>query len=130
MDQQQKAKTSTDVTFENKNFPTQNTVSTQTVTDQAVSSFQMVEDYLWDMFGDEDEFVVLTLADILHQIRFVQVAQIKNGLIVQLGIEEGDRIRLVEKECTREECMDIFREYYNSSYVRDVEKYQPVAFYV
>jgi len=29
-----------------------------------------------------------------------------------------------------EECMDIFREYYNSSYVRDVEKYQPVAFYV
>ncbi|MCI9612244.1 MAG: hypothetical protein HFH33_09505 [Eubacterium sp.] len=130
MDQQQKAKTSTDVTFENKNFPTQNTVSTQTVTDQAVSSFQMVEDYLWDMFGDEDEFVVLTLADILHQIRFVQAAQIKNGLIVQLGIEEGDRIRLVEKECTREECMDIFREYYNSSYVRDVEKYQPVAFYV
>ena len=88
MDQQQKAKTSTDVTFENKNFPTQNTVSTQTVTDQAVSSFQMVEDYLWDMFGDEDEFVVLTLADILHQIRFVQAAQIKNGLIVQLGIEE------------------------------------------
>ncbi len=87
MDQQQKAKTSTDVTFENKNFPTQNTVSTQTVTDQAVSSFQMVEDYLWDMFGDEDEFVVLTLADILHQIRFVQAAQIKNGLIVQLGIE-------------------------------------------
>ena len=130
MDQQQKAKTSTDVTFENKNFPTQNTVSTQTVTGQAVSSFQMVEDYLWDMFGDEDEFVVLTLADILHQIRFVQAAQIKNGLIVQLGIEEGDRIRLVEKECTREECMDIFREYYNSSYVRDVEKYQPVAFYV
>ena len=130
MDQQQKAKTSTDVTFENKNFPTQNTVSTQTVTDQAVSSFQMVEDYLWDMFGDEDEFVVLTLADILHQIRFVQAAQIKNGLIVQLGIEEGDRIRLVEKECTREGCMDIFREYYNSSYVRDVEKYQPVAFYV
>ncbi len=130
MDQQQKAKTSTDVTFENKNFPTQNTVSTQTVTDQAVSSFQMVEDYLWEMFGDEDEFVVLTLADILHQIRFVQAAQIKNGLIVQLGIEEGDRIRLVEKECTREECMDIFREYYNSSYVRDVEKYQPVAFYV
>ena len=130
MDQQQKAKTSTDVTFENKNFPTQNTVSTQTVTDQAVSSFQMVEDYLWDMFGDEDEFVVLTLADILHQIRFVQAAQIKNGLIVQLGIEEGDRIRLVEKECTREECMDIFREYYNSSYVRDGEKYQPVAFYV
>ncbi len=126
----QKAKTSTDVTFENKNFPTQNTVSTQTVTDQAVSSFQMVEDYLWDMFGDEDEFVVLTLADILHQIRFVQAAQIKNGLIVQLGIEEGDRIRLVEKECTREECMDIFREYYNSSYVRDVEKYKPVAFYV
>ena len=130
MDQQQKAKTSTDVTFENKNFPTQNTVSTQTVTYQAVSSFQMVEDYLWDMFGDEDEFVVLTLEDILHQIRFVQAAQIKNGLIVQLGIEEGDRIRLVEKECTREECMDIFREYYNSSYVRDVEKYQPVAFYV
>ena len=130
MDKQQKAKTSTDVTFENKNFPTQNTVSTQTVTDQAVSSFQMVEDYLWEMFGDEDEFVVLTLADILHQIRFVQAAQIKNGLIVQLGIEEGDRIRLVEKECTREECMDIFREYYNSSYVRDVEKYQPVAFYV
>ena len=80
--------------------------------------------------GYEDEFVVLTLADILHQIRFVQAAQIKNGLIVQLGIEEGDRIRLVEKECTREECMDIFREYYNSSYVRDVEKYQPVAFYV
>lgn len=130
MDQNQEKKLSTEVTFQKTECIAPKTISMQQITDHAVSSWETVENCLLDMFEDADEFVVLTLEEIHHQIRYVQAAQIKEGVIVQLGIEEGDHTRLVEKECTKEECCEIFQKFYNSSYVQDVEQYKPVQFYV
>lgn len=130
MDQNQEKKLSTEVTFQKTECIAPKTISMQQITDHAISSWETVENCLLDMFEDADEFVVLTLEEIHHQIRYVQAAQIKEGIIVQLGIEEGDHTRLVEKECTKEECCEIFQKFYNSSYVQDVEQYKPVQFYV
>ncbi|MDE7312224.1 MAG: hypothetical protein K2N87_11510 [Eubacterium sp.] len=130
MGQNQERQLTTDVTFEKTECTAPKTISTQEITDQEISSWMAVENCLWDMFEDADEFVVLTLEEIQHQIRYVQAAQIEDGIIVQLGIEEGDHTRLVEKACTKEECCEIFQEFYNSSYVQDVEQYKPVQFYV
>ncbi|MDE7229772.1 MAG: hypothetical protein K2N56_04760, partial [Oscillospiraceae bacterium] len=79
----------------------------------SADSWETVLDFLNKMFDDPEEFVVLSLAEIKHNIGFVQSAQVEGGLTVQLGIEEENGTRLVEKYCSEEECVEIFREFYN-----------------
>ncbi len=90
----------------------------------------MVEDCILDMLDDEDEFVTLTVGEALHRIRYVQACQFPEGITVQLGIEEGGHTRLVEKTCTEKECLEIFREFYDTASVQNVEAYTPVEFFV
>jgi len=121
--------TTTEVVFQKTvcNVPwkvgTQETVCT-------VSTWQEIESYIRGMFADSDEFVTLTTGDALYHIRYVQATQSDKGIIVQLGIEEGEKTRLVEKECSQKECMDIFREFYNTQNVRERGKYKPVEFFI
>jgi hypothetical protein len=129
MSQNKSTKTTTDVRFGKETCFFPRKIGTQSG-ERRVDSWQEVEDCLWDMFTDEDEFVTLTLAEIHHNIRYVQACQFQEGITVQLGVEEDDYTRLVEKTCSEAECMDIFREFYESSYVRDFEKYKPVEFFV
>lgn len=82
-----------------------------------------------EMFGNEDEFVILTLADIKHNVRYVQACYNDDGIVVQLGIEVEGGIKLVEKiTLSEEECVDIFRGFYETSNVKDVEHYTEVQF--
>ena len=120
--------TTTDITFQKTICPADRTVRTQEIEEMS-PSWELVAECLWNMFEDEDEFVVLTTADARSGVRFVQAAQIKDGITVQLGIEEGTNTRLVEKTCSEIECGDIFRDFYHTSHVKDVEKYHPVEFY-
>lgn len=129
MNDKQGRKLTTEVVFGKTVCNVHRELKTQEIA-HSVDSWDEVEDCIWDMFEDEDEFVVLTVGELLHQIRYVQASQIKDGIIVQLGIEEGEQTRLVEKKCTQEECLDIFREFYASASVQDVEKYTPVKFWV
>lgn len=125
----QEKKLTTQVFFENSVCNVPRNVRTQEV-DRSVDSWDEVMDYILDMFEDEDEFVTLTVGEVLHQISYVQACQADGGIIVQLGIQEGKKTRLVEKNCTQEECVDIFREFYRSASVQNVGQYQPVKFYV
>ncbi len=120
--------TTTDVTFGKVICNAKHTVRTQEI-EKTAPSWHMVEECLWDMFEDADEFVVLTVGDARYHIRFIQAAQIAEGITVQLGIEEGEHTRLVEKTCSEDECMEIFQRFYDSSQVQDVERYTPVEFY-
>ena len=128
MTQNTKKETTTDVTFGKVICNGERTVETQEMK-KINPSWDMVEECLWNMLEDEDEFIVLTVANAPDNIRYVQATQIPNGIIVELGIEEGDNTKLVEKSCTEGECRDIFYEFYHSSHVRNVEEYQPVKFY-
>ena len=122
-------KTTTDITFGKVACTEPRKVGTQDV-ERTAASWEMVEDCLWDMFEDKDQFVVLTVADARCGVRYVQAAQIEGGIIVQLGLEEGDHIRLVERQYSEAECLRIFQEFYQSSKVRHIEKYTPVEFFV
>ena len=127
-DEKKTQKTTTDITFENTTCNVPRNVRTQEI-DQEVSSCEFVQDCILDMFEDGDEFVTLTIAEIKYGIRFVQACRGGDGIIVELGIEKENRTNLVEKICTEEECLEIFREFYDTTYVRDVEGYSPVSFF-
>lgn len=129
MKEKQEKKLTTEVVFGKTICNVPRNVRTQEV-DRPVDSWKEVAGYILDMFEDEDEFVVLIVGELLHQIRYVQATQVSSGIIVQVGIEEGEQTRLVEKECTQEECMNIFRVFYESALVQNLEEYSPVEFRV
>lgn len=92
-------------------------------------SRETVREFLDIMFNDEDkdEFVVLSLAG-TQPIRYVQSAWTKNGLTVQLGVDEENGTRLIEKFCSEEECVNLFREYYNTKNVSNISEFTEVKF--
>lgn len=105
-----------------------NTVGTQGG-ERAANSWNDVMDGINEMFECEDEFVTLTLADIKHNVRYVQACYNDDGITVQLGIEVEGGVKLVEKTALSEEaCVEIFREFYETSNVKDVEHYTEVQF--
>ena len=75
-----------------------------------------------------DEFVVLTLVDIKHNIRYVQSADVGEKFTVQLGIEEENGTRLVEKLCSESEVIEIFHEFFNTTNVANIDEYTEVEF--
>ncbi|MDE7245329.1 MAG: hypothetical protein K2O18_15340 [Oscillospiraceae bacterium] len=125
----QEKKMTTDVFFQKIACKEPWNIRTQEV-DQPVESWDEIETYIRDMLDDGNQFVTLTAEKINSNIRYVQASQYGCEIVVQLGIEEGEYTRLVEKMCTEEECLDIFREYFFSTHVRNPGDYSPVKFYV
>ena len=119
----------TDVTFKKAVCLVPHMVGTQNG-EQAVQDWQTVAYCLEDMLQDDNQFVTLTVGDAPYGIRYVQATLCEEGVVVELGLEEGEHTRLVEKICTAEECLAIFERFYQTAAVQDVEQYQPVAFYV
>lgn len=99
--------------------------------DHAVQSWAEIENGIQGVFEDADEFVTLTTGELCGGIRFVQACQERDGtgIIVELGLEEGEHTRLVEKVCRgEEECLEIFEEFYQTGDVKDRKDYSPVEF--
>ena len=124
-----KKQTTTDVTFGVTTCQSPTVLGSQNGELRNVS-WQQVEDGLEEVFDDSNQFLVLTLQEIRHNIRFVQAAQCDQGIVVQLGIEKDNATKLVEKICSEWECTDIFKEFYNSSAVKNPQDYTPVEFFV
>ena len=122
-------KLSTDVVFGKTVCNVAREISTQEI-NRSVDSWDEVADCIWDMFEDENEFVTLTVGELLHQVRYVQATQTDGGIVVQLGIEEGEQTRLVEKICTQKECLEIFQKFYEEALVENIKEYTPVEFWV
>ncbi|MCI8284936.1 MAG: hypothetical protein HFE90_06705 [Firmicutes bacterium] len=129
MSENQKRETTTNVLFEKTVCEAPKNIRTQ-YEDKPVEYWTEVEDCIFDMFEDEDQFITLTVANARHNIRFVQACRISGGINVQIGVEDEKNTKLFEKTCTEDECLDIFKEFYNSSYIHDVEKYSPVEFFI
>ncbi len=124
-----KQKTTTDVTFQNTVCHVPWNLRTQE-RDGSVSFWEEIEACILGMFADSDEFVTLTAGEAPYHIRFVQAAQTDRGIDLELGIEEGDKTRLMGKDCSQKECMEAFREFYNTLNVWDRTGYKPVEFFV
>lgn len=105
------------------------TVRTQNE-EKYADNWETVFECLEELFNDSDEFVVLTLADdnVKHGIQYIQSAWTADGLTVQLGVEEKDGIRLVERFVSMVECENIFKRFFETSEVENVKDYSEVQF--
>lgn len=121
-------KTTTEVQFEQVEHDGQTVLENQ---NDRLTNFSDVdlEMFLDAMFEDEDQFVTLTLPEARFGIRYVQACQVDDGINVQLGIEENEHTKLVEKMCSAEECEDIFMQFYDTRMVSDLETYTSVEFF-
>lgn len=123
--------TTTNVTFEKTTCDTAHRLSTSEG-ERTVTRWAEVEEALERMLTGEVEFVTLIAGEAPHGIRFVQSCPLPDSddFTVELNLEEkgSPRSRLVEKDCTGEECIAIFREFYDAGSVPEREKYKPVEF--
>ena len=107
---------------------TSSTVRTQ-FEEKSADSWQTVLECINYMFDEGgDEFVVLTLVDIKYDIRYVQSAPVGEEFTVQLGVEEENGTRLVEKLCSESEVIEIFHEFFNTTNVLNIDEYTEVEF--
>ena len=121
----------TDVTFEKTRCAVPYRLSTSEW-ERSISSWDEVEEALEKMQEGEVEFVILTVGEAPHGIRFIQTCPLpdREDVTVELSLEEGkSRSRLVEKDCSMEECIAIFRTFFHTTGVPDREEYKPMSFY-
>ena len=86
--------------------------------------------YLDLLFEEKgDQFITLSLETAKNSVRFMQATYIGNDLIVQLGLENNNKIKLVEKKFnSSKECIIAFYQFLDYGFVDDVELYEPVKF--
>lgn len=118
-------KTTTDMTFDKVAPGDKMTLENQ---NGMITGFDrtMLEKYLYDMFRDSNQFVTLTLTNADYGIRYIQACRLQKGISIQLGIEENGRTKLVEKVVEQEECLDVFRTFYETGFVYRQEEYHPL----
>lgn len=89
-----------------------------------------LKNYLDLLFEEKgDQFITLSLEAARNSVRFMQATYIGNDLIVQLGLENNNKIKLVEKKFnTSKECTIAFYQFLDYGFVDDVELYEPVKF--
>lgn len=84
--------------------------------------------FLHIMFHNSQEFVVLTPAEPIQNIQFIQAAQTKNAIEVEVSVERGGHYALVYKNCQKEECQQIFLDFFFYGKGPSLKDYQPVQF--
>lgn len=89
-----------------------------------------LKNYLDLLFEEKgDQFITLSLEAAKNSVRFMQATYIGNDLIVQLGLENNNKIKLVEKKFnSSKECIIAFYQFFDYGFVDDVELYEPVKF--
>ena len=92
-------------------------------------SWDDVDARLHKMMDVNDEHVVLTLKQATYGVRFIQAAQTPGGYDLQVGIEEGDQSKLVEKIVDNKELFDRFQVFYRYGYVDNLGEFTPVNFF-
>ena len=97
---------------------------------RVVKSMDDINASLGKLFNDQDEFVVLTLGkkEIKHGVQYIQSAWNGKSLTLQAGVIENGKIRLVEKSISPFECEGIYKKFFETSEVDDLENFTEVKF--
>ncbi len=95
-------------------------------------SISDLEKFLRIMLDDSDQFIILKPMKRTDNISYVQACQLSAGKItVQVGliimISGCPRTKLVEEVCSPKECEDIFRLYFESGIVNNIDEYEMTA---
>ncbi len=81
------------------------------------------------MIDVNDEHVLLTLKQATYGVRYMQAASAPGGYDLQVGMEEGDQTKLVDKIVAEQELFDRFETFYRYGYVDNLGEFKPVQFY-
>lgn len=78
-----------------------------------------------EAFENDEQFLTLSLEKALYDgVYFVQAARLPNGLItVELGIENENGTKLVEKAMDEVSCAKIMMHFLETAKVEDIESY-------
>lgn len=121
-------KKTTDVTFEKVKYNKNRTVENNSDGLIDDPTWQQIEAYLDKMYGNDDEFVTLTLSEAVNGVRYIQACKVDNEYSIQLGLEKGNATKLVEAFFKREELQKVFADFYDYAYVANIDSYKPVSF--
>ncbi len=94
-------KKTTDVTFEKVKYNKNRTVENNSDGLIDDPTWQQIEAYLDKMYGNDDEFVTLTLSEAVNGVRYIQACKVDNEYSIQLGLEKGNTTKLVEAFCKK-----------------------------
>ena len=87
-----------------------------------------IDSYLKDLFETPEQFVILTSPRTQNGIRYVQACVNEGRPHVELGMEENGGLCLYYKDCSREECIQVFYDFFQNTLVFDKDEYQPLKF--
>ena len=98
---------------------------------------QPVQNPSWDdvllrirkMMDVNDEHVLLTLKQSVYGVRYMQAASAPGGYDLQVGLEEGNQSKLVDKIVDGKELMERFEVFYRYAYVDNLGEFKPVEFF-
>ncbi len=81
-----------------------------------------------EAFENDEQFLTLSLKKAIYDgVYFVQAARLPDGMIsVQLGIEQENGTKLVEKITDEVTCAKIMMHFLDTAKVEDIENYTPV----
>ena len=81
------------------------------------------------MMDMNDEHVLLTLKQSVYGVRYMQAASAPEGYDLQVGLEEGNQTKLVDKIVGDQELFERFEVFYRYAYVDNLGEFKPVQFY-
>ncbi len=124
-----KPKTTSDVTFQRVDYMAGSRL--ENFYDQPIDNptWEDVTARIRKMMDVNDEHVLLTLKQSVYGVRYMQAASAPGGYDLQVGIEEGDQTKLVDKIVDSKELFDRFEIFYRYAYVDNLGEFKPVEFY-
>ena len=81
------------------------------------------------MMDMNDEHVLLTLKQSVYGVRYMQATSAPGGYDLQVGLEEGNQTKLVNKIVGDQELFERFEVFYRYAYVDNLGEFKPVQFY-
>lgn len=81
------------------------------------------------MMDMNDEHVLLTMKQAVYGVRYMQAASAPGGYDLQVGLEEGNQTKLVDKIVGEEELFERFEVFYRYAYVDNLGEFKPVEFF-
>ncbi len=124
-----KPKTTSDVTFQRVDYMAGSCL--ENFYDQPIDNptWEDVTARIRKMMDVNDEHVLLTLKQSVYGVRYMQAASAPGGYDLQVGMEEGDQTKLVDKIVDSKELFDRFEIFYRYAYVDNLGEFKPVEFY-
>ena len=89
-------------------------------------SWQQVKNYIDKMAENTEEFIILNRKNAANNVKYVQAATIPGGYTFQVGTEKMGKYELVEKECSLDEIVQYFSDFYTNGVVEVNEDFTPV----